>query len=200
MAGRPAAFDKQEKLQSAMMLFWQKGFADTSIQDLVDTLKINRFSIYNTYGDKHALFLASIENYRNTVFHRLISPLQTEKNGAERLDDYLQNFSNALLGSQHNLGCLLQNTGLEKHDEENRELTNLLQYAFNTTVELLRCALMDTGMDHDIADEKALHLFSTLQGLIAFNRMGIPSHTLQQQIDFLRSEVNAWTSPQSTTL
>ena len=49
---RSCNFDRQEKLIQAMELFWQKGFAETSIADLVEHLGINRFSLYNSFGDK----------------------------------------------------------------------------------------------------------------------------------------------------
>ena len=39
-----------------MNLFWEKGYGDTSIQDLVNHLGINRGSLYATYGGKRELF------------------------------------------------------------------------------------------------------------------------------------------------
>lgn len=56
-------FDPNEKLRKAKNLFWKKGYQATSIQDLVDDMKINRGSLYDTYGDKHKLFIDSIQSY-----------------------------------------------------------------------------------------------------------------------------------------
>lgn len=61
---RSKAFDEEATLQRATDLFQAKGFEATSIQDLVEHLGINRQSLYDTFGDKQALWLASLERYR----------------------------------------------------------------------------------------------------------------------------------------
>jgi len=60
---RSKTFDKQIVLNSAMQLFWKKGFHATSMQDLVDHLGVNRASLYSTYGDKEQLFAKALLNY-----------------------------------------------------------------------------------------------------------------------------------------
>jgi TetR/AcrR family transcriptional regulator, transcriptional repressor for nem operon len=60
---RSKEFDPEERLEKARDLFREKGYHATSMQDLVDTMKLNRGSIYDTYGDKHALFLQCLSKY-----------------------------------------------------------------------------------------------------------------------------------------
>ena len=60
---RNKAFDPEERLEKARDLFWEKGYHATSMQDLVEAMQLNRASIYDTYGDKHALFLQCLGNY-----------------------------------------------------------------------------------------------------------------------------------------
>ncbi|SHG03406.1 TetR/AcrR family transcriptional regulator [Pedobacter caeni] len=60
---RNKEFDPTEKLEKARDLFWEKGYHATSMQDLVSQMKVNRGSMYDTYGDKHQLFLESLQNY-----------------------------------------------------------------------------------------------------------------------------------------
>ncbi|GAA0557716.1 TetR/AcrR family transcriptional regulator [Chitinophaga japonensis] len=60
---RNKAFDPGERLEKARNLFWEKGYHATSMQDLVEAMQLNRASIYDTYGDKHALFLQCLANY-----------------------------------------------------------------------------------------------------------------------------------------
>lgn len=62
---RNKAFDPEERLEKARDLFWEKGYHATSMQDLVEAMQLNRASIYDTYGDKHALFLRCLSNYAN---------------------------------------------------------------------------------------------------------------------------------------
>lgn len=60
---RNKEFDPIEKLEKARDLFWEKGYHATSMQDLVSQMKVNRGSMYDTYGDKHQLFIESLQNY-----------------------------------------------------------------------------------------------------------------------------------------
>lgn len=72
---RPPTFDRQEKLEEAMDLFWEQGYEATSVQDLVDRLALNRSSLYNSFGGKHELYLEALDHYREvereTLRHRL---------------------------------------------------------------------------------------------------------------------------------
>lgn len=61
---RPKAFVEDQALQRALETFQAKGFDGTSIQDLVEAMGINRQSIYDTFGDKEALFHTALERYR----------------------------------------------------------------------------------------------------------------------------------------
>ena len=60
MLGRPKEFDQDEALGKAMDVFWTKGYEATSVQDLLDHMGINRGSMYDTFGDKHALFVEAV--------------------------------------------------------------------------------------------------------------------------------------------
>ena len=73
--GRPKEFDRKEALESAMEVFWAKGFEGTSVCDLLDGMGINRGSMYDTFGDKRALFLAAIDHYRQEVAGQLVEGL-----------------------------------------------------------------------------------------------------------------------------
>lgn len=56
-------FNPNEKLEKARDLFWKKGYHATSMQDLVNDMRINRGSMYDTFGDKHKLFIDSLQSY-----------------------------------------------------------------------------------------------------------------------------------------
>ena len=71
MVGRPKEFDEQVALERAMKVFWSHGYEATSVQDLLDAMGISRGSMYDTFGDKHALFSAAIEHYERTVTYGL---------------------------------------------------------------------------------------------------------------------------------
>lgn len=65
---RKKEFDPVEKLEIARDVFWEKGYHITSMEDLVTNMQVNRRSMYDTYGDKHKLFIESLCNYALETF------------------------------------------------------------------------------------------------------------------------------------
>lgn len=63
LMSRTREFDKDVALQQALQVFWQVGYEKASVQSLLDAMGINRKSMYDTFGDKHALYLAALQRY-----------------------------------------------------------------------------------------------------------------------------------------
>lgn len=82
MAGK-IAFDEMEMLEKAMCVFWEKGYHGTSVDDLVKAMGINRSSLYNTFGDKHELFLRSLRFYSDMMYRNIASLAKQADNPLE---------------------------------------------------------------------------------------------------------------------
>ena len=63
--GRPREFDVDDVVRSAMEVFWDRGYAGASLEDLIDGTGLSRGSIYKAFGDKEGLFLAALDAYIN---------------------------------------------------------------------------------------------------------------------------------------
>jgi AcrR family transcriptional regulator len=63
--GRPRAFDPDAALSQAVDVFWDAGFAATSLDDLTAATGMNRPSIYGAFGDKQALYRKAFDLYRD---------------------------------------------------------------------------------------------------------------------------------------
>ena len=61
---RPREFDRDEALGHALRVFWAKGYASTSTEDLLAAMNIGRQSLYNAFGDKRKLYLEALERYQ----------------------------------------------------------------------------------------------------------------------------------------
>jgi AcrR family transcriptional regulator len=61
--GRPRAFDTLKALDSAMRVFWRKGYLGASLSDLTDAMRINRPSLYAAFGNKESLFRKALDHY-----------------------------------------------------------------------------------------------------------------------------------------
>src|SRR5690349_17802567 len=64
--GRPRAYDPDTALGQAMAVFWNVGYAGTSLDDISAGTGMNRPSLYGAFGDKHALYLHTLQRYRDT--------------------------------------------------------------------------------------------------------------------------------------
>src|SRR5207247_9317089 len=73
--GRPREFERDVVLDRAMQVFWSRGYEATSIRHLVDRMRIQRGSLYDTFGDKRALFFAAIARYDRVVTAELLAAL-----------------------------------------------------------------------------------------------------------------------------
>jgi AcrR family transcriptional regulator len=65
--GRPREFDRDAALEAAMLLFWRKGFATTSMNDLCEAMGIRSPSLYAAFGSKEGLYLEAVDHYVRTV-------------------------------------------------------------------------------------------------------------------------------------
>lgn len=105
---RPKEFDRNDALHKAMEVFWSRGYESASIQDLVEHMGINRQSLYDTFGDKHALYLKALDRYRDVETRKLFELLESTslKKALQQL------FAEVVKGSPgkgHRRGCFMGN-------------------------------------------------------------------------------------------
>lgn len=117
-------FDQEVVLDRAMQAFWRQGYTATSMQDLVDATGINRASIYATFGDKRALFLASLRMFAASVRLEVLSRLRRGRPPAAAIKALFESFLDQATEGGFNRGCLITNTALElaAHDPEVAEI------------------------------------------------------------------------------
>lgn len=120
---RVKLFDREEVLQKAIELFWKKGYYATSINDLVQHLGLSRSSLYDTFGDKHALFELAFEHYQEENSANLRKYLRSQESVKEGMAQLFKKaIEEALMDPDHK-GCLMVNTTTEMvpGDEKIRE-------------------------------------------------------------------------------
>lgn len=121
---RSKEFEENEVLLKAMHLFWEQGYEKTSLQDLVEHMGIHRRSLYDTFGDKHTLFIKTMERYAKLTDATLKAEAQrgrTAKESIRLIFDYLIETK-----GEQPIGCFFVNsaTELAYRDPAVSELTN----------------------------------------------------------------------------
>ncbi len=120
---RVKEFDEAEVLDQALELFRARGFKHTSFADLVDELGVSRQSLYDTYGDKQALYQTALKRYLDRGLDNIRRKLDNDTPVREAFAGF---FEGMISGSCANgsPGCLMVNSMVElaPHDADTRAL------------------------------------------------------------------------------
>lgn len=98
-----------------MDVFWDRGYAQTSAQDLVDRTGLGRGSLYNAFGSKHGLFEVALQRYDEQTSIPTMRRLEDEKRPAvDRLRELLESVvSEETADPPEHRGCLVVNSAIE---------------------------------------------------------------------------------------
>ncbi|MCF3184080.1 TetR/AcrR family transcriptional regulator [Streptomyces polychromogenes] len=111
---RTKEFDPDAALQSALELFWRRGYEATSVADLVEHLGIGRASIYATFGSKHELYLKALDRYAETQNPLLLSELSRPGPALPAVREVVRRFAaEAASADRRRTGCFVTNTAAE---------------------------------------------------------------------------------------
>jgi AcrR family transcriptional regulator len=109
--GRPRAYDPDRALARARDAFWDGGYTGTSLEELSDATGMNRPSLYGAFGDKRALYLRTMDRYRERGRTVMKEELSYELPLDESLRRTLIRAIEIYLAGAHGArGCFLVNT------------------------------------------------------------------------------------------
>ena len=108
---RTKQFDPDAALQKALELFWERGYAATSMADLVDHLGIARASIYATFGGKHELYLKAHERYVQSRDPNIVERLSQPGPVLPAVRALVNAYAEASIEDRR--GCLVVNSAVE---------------------------------------------------------------------------------------
>ena len=106
---RHKEFDRDEALHKAMEVFWSRGYEAASIQELIKHMSINRQSLYDTFGDKHALYLQALDRYREVESYKLFELLERPGSVKKNLRQLFKGVVEGALCDGERRGCFMGN-------------------------------------------------------------------------------------------
>ena len=161
---RVKLFSKEEALRNAMELFWEKGYASTSLSDLTTHLDIGKGSFYATFKSKQALFDDAFDLYRNSKVELLEQLLNSEQNVKVGLTKLLEFNLEELLSDNKHKGCFIANTCSE-FSGTNEVLKDKLVEHFNIVQQALVNYLMRGKVNPKKAESIAAMTITFLMGM-----------------------------------
>ncbi len=191
---RPKEFDSDAIAEAAMRVFWLRGYAGTSIQDLVEGTGLGRGSLYNAFGSKQGLYEFALRRYYEmTAFN--VALLAEEGEVKELIRRLLLKIVAEELQDTENFGCMVANASLEvaRHDSGVAELVakNFSRMERALTALLLRgqaAGEIDPGKRPEAL---ARFIVSTIQGIRVIGKGGAREDRSERLADIVEVAVSA---------
>lgn len=188
---RQKEFDTQIVLEKAMDVFWKNGYEHTSMQNLVDAMGIHRRSIYDTFVDKHNLFILSLKLYEELIIRNIQLSILESMSVHEKLKTV---FSVIVSDKDHRAGCLIVNTAAELSNID-PVVEKEIQDFFNREEHLIFNILLTAQEKNEIAastDIEALSCFlhNALIGIRVLSKTTDDNEKLNMIIDQTLKNIN----------
>ncbi len=107
------SFEESDVVEQAMQVFWEKGYAATSISDITEATGIKRGSLYNAFDGKDDLFLRSLLKYDTEKRKELLRRMEDIEDPREAIAAFFDYIVSDCLNDPNKKGCLLVNTALD---------------------------------------------------------------------------------------
>lgn len=183
---RNKEFDRDEVLERAMRLFWTQGYAATTTDDLLGAMGISRQSLYDTFGDKQALYLDALRLYH----HERAQPGADAPAGKTALDSIRQSLLRVVErpADERTRGCMGINATVSFCGTEPVVTTLAAGTAERAEREFTDMVELGIERGEFAADLDAAaagrFLYVTLQGLTVRAQAGASPRALRSAVDF----------------
>ena len=120
--GRPKEFCEKQALQAAMGVFAEKGYENASLADLTSAMKINRFSMYSSFGNKEQLYVRTMEIF-NQARRERVAEFLSGPSARQSMDRWLRDIVEKFTEEGHGV-CFVTQAPLspEAASKETRDL------------------------------------------------------------------------------
>jgi TetR/AcrR family transcriptional repressor of nem operon len=190
---RPKQFEPDVAVERAMEVFWRKGYARTTPQDLVEELGIGKGSLYHTFKSKHALFTRALRHYQDTHAVTFIEMLERPGPARERLRGALEALIEMDLGGPDRRGCLAVNTAAELAGVD-ADATDAVRRMFDRTESAFQSVIEEGRRSGEIASDRdpralASLLLNTVVGMRVIGKSADGPDRLRRTVDALLDSV-----------
>lgn len=174
---RKREFDEAVVISKVQNLFWIKGYEATSYADLIQATNLGKGSLYAAYGNKHKLYLRTLEAYISTEVNGACDILRnTSLNPNERLTLFLNLPIDPVIKDDDRRGCFLCNAAVDfaPHDQSTQSLVT-------HGMDLMRNAIADTLSELSIKDhiDTADHVLAIYTGMRVLAKSGMTATRLE---------------------
>ncbi len=156
---------------SAMELFWEKGYASTSMADVLRKADVHGGSLYHFFPGKQDLLLAVLDFYKTGIREMLLAPAwEGVADPLERVFALLAHYRTHILATDCFYGCPIGSLALEIHEPDPPVRERLADNFENWTVAVQQC--LDEARLPASVDTRRLAEFvlTTMEGAVMLTR------------------------------
>lgn len=173
---RPRQFDEERVLSAVRAAFWDKGYAGTSLDDLLEATGLGKGSLYGAFGDKQSLFLRVLREYDEANDRMLRGWLERADRGVDVIRRFVTGSFLDPSGEQARRGCLLANTAMELSASA-AAVAEEARRSYAATSAVLADAVRQAQREGDVAsrldpDLTAQAVLAGQLGLVVLGRIG----------------------------
>ncbi len=110
---RPREFNPNDALQTAIELFWEKGYYDASVDEVVKRSGVAKYGIYGTFGTKRELFIKALNQYASDRHQDIQRPIRKPDASLPEILAFFKDAPRLMTQANDRRGCLIVNTGIE---------------------------------------------------------------------------------------
>jgi TetR/AcrR family transcriptional repressor of nem operon len=188
--GRRPSFDRDSVVAAATYVFWEKGFAATTLSDLEVATGVDRSTLYNSFGGKAGIYRAASMTYVNAAEEGLFQPLYAGTNGTEDIAEFLTRLEDNLCSGGNPRGCLIVNDMASNVDTAAR--TSYLEKLEGGFRAALERALASGEIDGATVPRRIQFLTAAILGINLAHRESAHTTSAQELLNGVRDEVRSW--------
>ncbi len=192
--GRPREFNPDKVLDLAMGVFWRQGYEATSLPDLLKAMKLSKSSLYQSFGNKQALFVRCLQRYQEQTVASLHNRLSAAESGRKFIRETLLWVIEEAAQPTAPRGCLTMNTASE-FAQSNGTIAQHVTEGIDAFQRVFRDAVLRSQQEGDIDDTKnpallANYLVSSMGGLRTMVKAGTDVKTLRNIVDVIMAALD----------
>ncbi len=182
---RVKEFDPEAALERAMVLFWARGYEGTSLSQLLEAMGIRRQSLYDTFTDKHTLYLMVLERYHDQMMLMVDEHLAHEDASRDSVRGFFEVYLSLVLRTEQR-SCLMANAALEL-SQRDEDVARVVREYFEALELAMRGALQRAQRRGEVSPKSkpaalARHLVSCLMGMSVMSRGAALSRPALRQL------------------
>jgi TetR/AcrR family transcriptional repressor of nem operon len=185
--GRPREFELEEAVRKAKEVFWDRGYHDTSLPDLLDGMGLSRGSFYKAFGDKKGIFLRALDAYIDDALREVGEVLSAEGSDLSAIRNALLRNADQSFGVEGLRGCFVVLTATEMLPGD-EEVSGRVASLFQRLQDLYARAIIraqsvgEVDPGHD-ARTLARFLVCQIQGMRVLGKAGADRDDMRAMIE-----------------